>query len=196
MIATVEDGHLIFPEGSLPDTWKMGDIVEWIDNQDGSWTLRKKEMTSKFVEKVVEFNAVAGTGGEFDARKTALYIGLVLEELHEVITSIEDQAGLGNLRVALDYHARLFKSGNYDENVKTINRVEALDGFVDVAVVAVGGGVALGADVVGACEEVADNNLSKFPVGASGERYAMKDINGKVVKPAGYKPPNLERFLM
>lgn len=23
--------------------WKIGDTVEWIDNKDGSWTLRKKD---------------------------------------------------------------------------------------------------------------------------------------------------------
>jgi len=23
--------------------WQIGDILEWIDNKDGSWTLRKKD---------------------------------------------------------------------------------------------------------------------------------------------------------
>jgi hypothetical protein len=23
--------------------WKTGDVLEWIDNNDGTWTLRKKE---------------------------------------------------------------------------------------------------------------------------------------------------------
>ena len=22
--------------------WKEGDVIEWVDNQDGTWTLRKK----------------------------------------------------------------------------------------------------------------------------------------------------------
>ena len=26
--------------------WKVGDTIEWIDNKDGSWTLRKKEPQS------------------------------------------------------------------------------------------------------------------------------------------------------
>jgi hypothetical protein len=27
--------------------WKEGDVVEWIDNKDGTWTLRKKTIDSK-----------------------------------------------------------------------------------------------------------------------------------------------------
>jgi len=23
--------------------WKTGDVIEWVDNKDGTWTLRKKE---------------------------------------------------------------------------------------------------------------------------------------------------------
>lgn len=26
--------------------WKTGDTLEWIDNKDGSWTLRKKDESS------------------------------------------------------------------------------------------------------------------------------------------------------
>jgi bifunctional DNA-binding transcriptional regulator/antitoxin component of YhaV-PrlF toxin-antitoxin module len=25
--------------------WKEGDVIEWIDNGDGTWTLRKKDDT-------------------------------------------------------------------------------------------------------------------------------------------------------
>jgi len=27
--------------------WQVGDVVEWIDNQNGSWTLRKKNIDSQ-----------------------------------------------------------------------------------------------------------------------------------------------------
>ena len=39
-------GDLIlpFPDDLLADAgWKEGDVLEWIDNQNGSFTLRKKE---------------------------------------------------------------------------------------------------------------------------------------------------------
>ena len=41
-----ETGDLILP---LDDDifaecgWQIGDVIEWIDNEDGSWTMRKKE---------------------------------------------------------------------------------------------------------------------------------------------------------
>lgn len=33
---------LEFPEGCLPSDWIEGTVVEWVDQKDGSWLLRKK----------------------------------------------------------------------------------------------------------------------------------------------------------
>jgi hypothetical protein len=194
-VKTDDEGMYIeFPEGELEKlNWVAGDEIQWIDNHNGSWTLKKKE-DMDFVQKVVQFNDIAGTTGDFDARKVALYIGLQLEEMAEKIASIPNQTSLGNLRVALEYHSRLFKEGRFDGEVEKIDRVEALDADIDLAVVALGGATSLGADVNGACHEVADSNLSKFPF-VDGVRVALKDENGKVKKADGYKPPQLEQYL-
>jgi len=33
-----------FPDSLMESAgWKVGDNIEWIDNKDGSWTLKKKE---------------------------------------------------------------------------------------------------------------------------------------------------------
>jgi len=40
-----ETGELILPLGDdiLEECgWKLDDVIQWIDNGDGSWTLRKK----------------------------------------------------------------------------------------------------------------------------------------------------------
>lgn len=40
-----ETGDLILPfsDEILAEVgWKEGDVIEWIDNKDGSWTMRKK----------------------------------------------------------------------------------------------------------------------------------------------------------
>lgn len=38
------DQMIQLPEDFLAETgWAEGDTLEWIDNQDGSWTLRKKD---------------------------------------------------------------------------------------------------------------------------------------------------------
>lgn len=34
---------LEFPAGCLPEDWVEGTTIEWIDNKDGTWTLKKKE---------------------------------------------------------------------------------------------------------------------------------------------------------
>jgi hypothetical protein len=45
-----ETGELMLPfsDEMLADVgWKEGDILEWIDNKNGSWTLRKKDENTK-----------------------------------------------------------------------------------------------------------------------------------------------------
>lgn len=47
-----ENGDLILPLGDELCSelgWKVGDTIEWIDNGDGSWTMRKKEMEKELV---------------------------------------------------------------------------------------------------------------------------------------------------
>lgn len=40
-----DDGILQFPPDLLDKVnWKEGDIIEWIDNNDGSWQLKKKSV--------------------------------------------------------------------------------------------------------------------------------------------------------
>lgn len=39
-----KDLILEFPDSLMESAgWKIGDTIEWIDNNDGSWTLKKKE---------------------------------------------------------------------------------------------------------------------------------------------------------
>ena len=50
-VEDAEDGSgdliLPFPDDLLESAgWKEGDTLEWIDNENGTWTLRKKDETS------------------------------------------------------------------------------------------------------------------------------------------------------
>jgi bifunctional DNA-binding transcriptional regulator/antitoxin component of YhaV-PrlF toxin-antitoxin module len=39
-----DDGVLTFPPYFLEEMgWKEGDVLQWIDNQDGSWSLTKPD---------------------------------------------------------------------------------------------------------------------------------------------------------
>lgn len=38
-----DDPFIEFPEDLLKEVdWKEGDDIEWIDNHDGTWTMKKK----------------------------------------------------------------------------------------------------------------------------------------------------------
>lgn len=43
-----DDGLILpFPEGMCEELgWEVGDTLEFIDNKDGTWTMRKKEMNN------------------------------------------------------------------------------------------------------------------------------------------------------
>jgi len=49
---TVEDDCILpLPKDLLDEAgWKEGDSLHWIDNQDGSWTLVKEDLTT-FINK-------------------------------------------------------------------------------------------------------------------------------------------------
>lgn len=157
-----------------------------------------------FVKSIRHFNEIAGTTEKYDPRKLALYIGLILEETAEMIESVGFETkennkmpldiSLATLHGMLDTYSKRFKVGEFDKKVSTNNRVATLDAAVDIAVVALGAGISNGADILGACNNVAESNLSKFPM-RDGKRVVLKDKNGKVKKPPEYKPPELQQFL-
>lgn len=148
-----------------------------------------------FVEKVKLFNQIAGNNEEFNPRKFCLYVGLIYEELGELLESFNSD----EWNETTEYFKLMsdrFKQGHFDSDVSSekFNRLEALDACVDIAVVALGGGMATGADIVGGTHAVADNNLEKFPF-VNGERTVLKDENGKIKKPEGYQSVKLDSYL-
>lgn len=154
-----------------------------------------------FVEKVKVFNQISGTDEKFNARKSALYVGLILEEVAELLESLGSPYDYDTIRndfqsaiSFLELGSNKFKSGEWDNALKNANREKFLDACVDIAVVALGGGIAIGSDIVGATHAVADNNLTKFPI-VDGEYTVLRDENGKVKKPDGYKSVNLLPYL-
>jgi len=137
-----------------------------------------------FVERVLAWNRAAGnTEGEFNPRQAALYVGLILEEVAEMLEEFRGDIYVRQL-------AERFKRGEFDEAMAEADRIHLADAGCDIAVVAVGLLMSLGADVQGALREVCDSNDSKLVDGR-----LLKDGNGKVIKPAGYRQPNLEEFL-
>jgi predicted HAD superfamily Cof-like phosphohydrolase len=142
-----------------------------------------------FVADVRRFTELAGcTTDQFNVRQTALYIGLQLEEMAEKLEAVFSKDA--KIVKTLEFYSGMFKDGDFDHGLLTADRQALLDADVDLAWVTIGSMLSQGADVLGAMKEVARANLDKFPNGA-----VTKDANGKVVKPNGWRGPDLSPFV-
>jgi predicted HAD superfamily Cof-like phosphohydrolase len=72
------------------------------------------------------------------------------------------------------------------------DRVEQLDALIDIMVVTVGAVQSLGADGEGAWKEVMSTNFAKID---SLTGRVRKREDGKVLKPLGWKPPELSKYI-
>lgn len=72
------------------------------------------------------------------------------------------------------------------------NKVEMLDALIDMLVVTIGAIHSMGADAEGAWREVMNTNFAKIDKETGKVR---KREDGKVLKPLGWVPPNLEPFI-
>ncbi len=82
--------------------------------------------------------------------------------------------------------------GELEEAVATDDNVEQLDALIDILVVTIGAIHSMGADAEGAWNEVLRSNLAKID---SSTGKVIKREDGKVLKPQGWKPPNLLPFV-
>jgi len=79
----------------------------------------------------------------------------------------------------------------FDELCESDNIVDDLDALIDILVVTIGAIHSLGANGEGAWNEVMRTNFAKIDP-ATGKVRKRED--GKVLKPEGWTPPNLEPF--
>ena len=82
--------------------------------------------------------------------------------------------------------------GELEEAVMADDRVEQLDALVDILVVTMGAIRAGGFDGEGAWKEVMDTNFAKIDAETGKVR---KREDGKVLKPEGWKAPELAQFI-
>ena len=93
-----------------------------------------------------------------------------------------------------DLYLKLIKE-EVDElqtSVDNNDRVEQLDALIDIMVVTVGAVQSLGADGEGAWKEVMSTNFAKID---SLTGRVRKREDGKVLKPLGWKPPELSKYI-
>jgi len=80
----------------------------------------------------------------------------------------------------------------FDELCASDNAVDDLDALIDIMVVTAGALHSLGVDAQGAWNEVMRSNFDKVDPETG---LVIKREDGKVLKPQGWKPPNLKPFV-
>jgi predicted HAD superfamily Cof-like phosphohydrolase len=75
--------------------------------------------------------------------------------------------------------------------IRAHDQVETLDALIDILVVTIGAIHSMGSDAEGAWKEVMSTNFAK--IGEDGKVRKRED--GKVLKPVGWTPPNLEPYV-
>ena len=109
------------------------------------------------------------------------------KDVVKFIEACDQKQNLSNV----DLYSHLIEE-EYDEFLFSMNDEEALDACMDMIWVILGYCYMKKWDVDGAWNEVARSNLAKID---SKTGKVLKSFDGKVMKPKGWKAPNLKPFL-
>lgn len=131
-----------------------------------------------------------------NVRQVAFYLGMQVEELTEKLVASGVLAQMpSELEGLLNELSNYLKDGNLDDAVKVAlsdgQAHDMLDADMDILWVTIGAALAQGADAYGAYNAVADANWAKFPGGV----VTRHPVTGKVMKPEGWKAPDLKPFV-
>ena len=114
----------------------------------------------------------------------------VFEDVNKFGTACDQPASEANYKMYLGLIAEEFDE--LQEAVLEDDKVEQLDALVDILVVTVGAIRAAGWDGEGAWREVMNTNFAKIDPDTGKVR---KREDGKVLKPEGWKAPELAKFV-
>ena len=109
------------------------------------------------------------------------------KDVVKFIEACDQKQNLSNI----DLYSHLIEE-EYDEFLFSMNDEESLDACMDMIWVILGYCYMKGWNVDGAWNEVARSNLAKIN---SKTGKVLKSFDGKVMKPKGWKAPNLKPFL-
>lgn len=164
----VSDEHYIAWDGLEEETgWKPGDTIIWIENEDGSYTLTKKNNNyqndvEQFMSAADQYIGATPHLNENNEAQAKLYIDLIDEEFRELCD--------GFLRRHIG---------------------DVADGGADLVWVVKGLFTTLGINFDAVWEEVRASNMSKVSEGGK----IKKRADGKILKPDTYFKPDIEKVL-
>ena len=105
-------------------------------------------------------------------------------------TACDQPASEANYKMYLDLIRE--ETDELEEAIQDNDKVEQLDALVDILVVTMGAIRAAGWDGEGAWKEVMDTNFAKIDPDTG---KVIKRADGKVLKPEGWKAPQLAQFI-
>ena len=114
----------------------------------------------------------------------------VFEDVNKFGTACDQPASEANYKMYLDLIRE--ETDELEEAIQDNDKVEQLDALVDILVVTVGAIRAAGWDGEAAWEEVMNTNFAKIDPTTGKVR---KRDDGKVLKPEGWKAPELAQFI-
>jgi predicted HAD superfamily Cof-like phosphohydrolase len=131
-------------------------------------------MSNVFRDQAKFMKACEQTVGESNEDQFKLYLKLIKEEYNELL----EAQGLNQNLDRIGY--------------LPVDKVETLDALIDIMVVTVGALQSLGVDAEGAWKEVMSTNFAKID---SLTGRVRKREDGKVMKPTGWQPPELSKYI-
>ena len=131
-------------------------------------------MSNVFRDQAKFMKACEQTVGESNEDQFKLYLKLIKEEYNELL----EAQGLNQNLDRIGY--------------LPVDKVETLDALIDIMVVTVGALQSLGVDDEGAWKEVMSTNFAKID---SLTGRVRKREDGKVMKPTGWQPPELSKYI-
>lgn len=84
-------------------------------------------------------------------------------------------------------------SEEFQELNNSTSSVDQLDALIDIIVVSIGAMHSMGVDTEGAWKEVMNSNFAKIDWET---KKVKKREDGKILKPEGWQPPQLEKFIL
>jgi len=114
----------------------------------------------------------------------------VFEDINKFATACDQEPSEANYNMYLDLIRE--EVGELEDAIADNDRIEQLDALIDILVVTIGAVRAGGMNAEGAWKEVMDTNFAKIDP-TTGK--VIKREDGKVLKPEGWKAPELTNFI-
>ena len=112
------------------------------------------------------------------------------EDIERFGSACDQEPSEANYKMYLDLIRE--ETDELEEAIQDNDKVEQLDALIDILVVTMGAVRAAGWDGEGAWKEVMDTNFAKIDPTTN---KVIKREDGKVLKPEGWKAPQLAQFI-